>query len=999
MKTFLLKRIIFTAVLLLTSITYGQNTLRGIISDSLNHEVLFGANIFLEKTALGCASDIEGQYVIKNIPDGRYVVKVSYIGYKGKELSFSISGGKSTVLNIKLAPDVVTGTEIVIEGQALGQMSAINQQRASNTIINVVSEEKIKELPDANAAESIGRLPGVSIIRSGGEANKVILRGLEDKFTNITIDGVKIPPTDATSRGVDLSMLSQNQLAGIELFKAITSDKDGDALAGSVNLVTKSAPEVRNLRVNLKGNYNDLMNSAKQYDVSFQYGERFFNKFLGVQLSGNLEQKIRSNERINVNYLQYQDPTVSTYYIDDFLLEFTDEVRKRSGANLMLDFNTPDNGTIRINTVYGRTKRDFFWSSRDYAATPTGGKANDGRPSYDFRDRQQEIRTFNSSIRGTNNLFGLALNWGISLAQSDSYFPFDYQMYFSEIDGTRATPEFKTGPEKLISYAVNNFSIAPLQWAYYNKQDNFDKERTAFLDIAKSYTIGSTFSGELKVGGKYKVKDRSNVRSQEYTPYYLGKYWSQYEYKANSSPTLKDFKGSYFEEWYNAGAGSIPVSLFLNNSPTRNVYDSYLLTPLVDKNKLHQWWELNKNGVDITGNISEVSNNPLMKYDDYDITERVSAGYIMNTLNIGQELTVIAGLRVEREDNSYLAKYMKNGAAGGFPLPIAILGDTTSSARQTVWLPNINLSYKPFEFMNVRVAAYKALARPDFNMRLDRYIAGRPAEQSGSSVVLVGNPNLRTAQAWNYEINTSFYGNDFGLVSLSAYYKEIKDMYHMLNNFVTMGDSVMQSFNIRWHNGFSLAETAYNLTLPYNSPKPTKVWGFEFEHQMNFLFLPGLLKNVVLSYNASIVRSQTVLYASRTITWWDSSGRRPIQKSKNVLVERHYKLEGMPEFFGNVSLGYDIGGFSGRISMFHQSKHDSSFSAVGLGDRTIMAYTRFDLALKQKITNNLSVFLNVSNLTNEEDAYVLENRRWNREMFDQSERYGRTAEFGIFMDF
>ena len=170
---------------------------------------------------------------------------------------------------------------------------------------------------------------------------------------------------------------------------------------------------------------------------------------------------------------------------------------------------------------------------------------------------------------------------------------------------------------------------------------------------------------------------------------------------------------------------------------------------------MRQWWYLNRYGVDVTGNIDEVWTNPLIKYDDYDITERVSAGYLMNTLNIGQAVTFIAGVRVENEDNDYISCYMPN-MVSGFPVPANSILDTTSSSSQTVWLPNFNLAISPFSFMKLRLAAYKALARPDFNMRLERYIAGRPAEVGTSLQVYVGNPNLKTAQAWNYEINTSF---------------------------------------------------------------------------------------------------------------------------------------------------------------------------------------------------------------------------------------------------
>ncbi|MDZ7261780.1 MAG: carboxypeptidase-like regulatory domain-containing protein, partial [candidate division KSB1 bacterium] len=253
--------------LLISNLVFAQGSLRGVITDSLTREPLVGANVYLVGTALGSATNLEGRYRIDRIPEGTYTLRVSYIGYRTKDMEVTIQSNRTLLIDVALTGEVIKGAPIIVTAQAVGQAAAINQQITSNTIINVVSEEKIQELPDANAAEAVGRLPGVSILRSGGEANKVILRGLEDKFTNVTIDGAKIPPTDATSRGVDLSTLSQSSLVGIELYKALTPDKDGDALAGSINLVTKKAPETRKLKANLKGDYNNLMKSANQYDL------------------------------------------------------------------------------------------------------------------------------------------------------------------------------------------------------------------------------------------------------------------------------------------------------------------------------------------------------------------------------------------------------------------------------------------------------------------------------------------------------------------------------------------------------------------------------------------------------------------------------------------------------------------------------------------------------------------------------------------------------------
>ena len=988
-----------------TDFIFSQGRIKGMITDSTNNSTLVGTNIYISGTSLGASTNIEGEYSINDIPAGAYLIKVSYIGYHAKTFDVEVLDDKTTQLDVKLTPEVLEGEEVIITGQAFGQISAINQQINSNTIVNIVSEEKIKELPDPNAAETIGRLPGVSVIRSGGEANKIILRGLDAKFTNITINGIKIPPTDETSRGVDLSMISQNSLAGIELYKALTPDKDGDALAGSVNLVTKKAPEIRTIRLKLLGNYNDLMESFKQNDFSVYYGERFFDNILGVQLTGNLEKRIRSNERINVDYA-FNQSFAGSYFINDFVLEFTDETRKRNGFSVLLDFNTPDNGVIRFNNVYGRTERNYLWSTRDYPAV--GGGNQDGNPVYNYRDREQIIRTFNSTISGDNNLIGLNLDWGLSYGQSESDYPYDYEMIFVEPSGMNPVPQFLSNPEQLIPYAINNFNNASLYWAYYRTQENFDKEKTAYLNIGKQFTIGSLFSGEIKTGGKYIIKDRANIRNEDFTPYYLGR-WMTHERLPDGTLKLKDFTGTYFEEWWTAGGGFIPVTQFFENYEERNVYESYLLNPLIERERLRMWQELNQYGVQSSGsyepNAQEIWINPLIKYDDYDITEKVLAGYLMATLNVEQNLTLIGGVRIEKEENDYISTYMP-GPVGGFPVTSTSIRDTSSAISQTVVLPNLNISFRPFDFTNIRFAVYKALSRPDFNMRLDRYIAGRPAEVGSQQEIHVGNINLKTAEAWNFEINTSFFGNEFGLISLSAYYKQIENMYHMLNRFNTaaqrdaegvLQDSIMQFFGIKWKS--QMGTSAYDLTLPYNSPEPTKLWGFEFEHQISFHFLPGLLKNIVLSYNASIIRSETIVYESRTITYIDTTGPFPLLRSKNILVTAEQKLEGMPEFLGNISLGYDIAGFSARIAVFHKGEHNVSFSAAGFNDQITNAFTRFDIALKQKITDFLSVFLNLNNITNVEDGTSVINRQYNYTLFDQSEKYGFTADVGVNLEF
>ncbi|NUN71350.1 MAG: carboxypeptidase-like regulatory domain-containing protein, partial [Bacteroidetes bacterium] len=445
----------FSALILVilagTSIVAAQGSLQGSISDSLNRESLVGANIFLKGTAIGGISDIEGNFRITSVPAGTYTVRFSYLGYKTKEVSVTIRDGAPASVNAALLPDVIEGQEVVITAQARGQLSAINQQIKSTTMVNVVSEEKIKELPDANAAEAIGRLPGVSLIRSGGEANKVILRGMSDKYAKVTIDGVGIATTDSNARGIDLSMIAQGTLSGIELYKSLTPDRDADAIAGSINLVTKRAPSERSIRFDMKGNYNRLKPTYEQYDLSGFYGERFFDDVLGIQITGNLERKDRSSERLNNSYGYpriRRSGLEEDWEFDNVILTYTSEDRTRNGMSLFMDVNTPDSGVVRFNNSYSGTQRNVLTHQRDYPNGASDLISNSNGVSYIYRYSENTIETYNSSLRGENHLFGLDLIWGASFSQSSSTIPFDHELQFSETSNPGISA-MMTIPEKI----------------------------------------------------------------------------------------------------------------------------------------------------------------------------------------------------------------------------------------------------------------------------------------------------------------------------------------------------------------------------------------------------------------------------------------------------------------------------------------------------------------------------------------------------------------------
>lgn len=1002
MKTSSAIKLFALLFLILTANLYSQGTLKGTVTDSLTNDPLFGTNVFLVGTSLGAAVNIEGNYNITNIPYGNYIVRFSYIGFKPKEYPVDINSNKVVELSVQLTADVILGEEIVVSAQAEGQAAAINQQLSSNKIVNVVSEQKIQELPDANAAEALGRLPGVSLTRSGGEATHAILRGLSSKYTAVTLDGSRLSSTDATSSGLDLSSISQSSLAGIELFNSITSDQDGDAVAGAINFVSKKAPSKRVIKVDATGGYNQLDNSAEQYKIVGRYGERFFNDIFGLQLEGSKERTIRSSEASIRNADFTSNDNIWQY--SNFTLNYYNRIREREGAKILLDFNTPDGGNIKFNTTYNKGSLDAFRYNRNFP----NGKTTSTSVTYNYYDQQDDVDVFNTTLHGENKLFGLETDWSLYFSQSKNETPYDYTMNFVEpsitgVSGIREIPDsqVRSDPTSWIPLTYNNFSKAYIENAYDRTEKNIEKIKSGFINILKKYSLNSDLTGEFKFGAKYNEKGRTHNTTQARAPYY-NIALPQYVRLADGSFAEKDFTGTRFEN-LEISSQRVLFTNFLDASPSdRLIYGDYSLYPLINTDAMKSWRELSINGYKLPGGDPEYTGDDFQPVRDfYDVRERTFAGYLMNTLNIGPEITFIAGLRAENDNNDYHAKYVNLFFSGDYPYPTINedeIEDTTGNYSETIFLPNFQLIYRPLDFMQVRMASYKALARPNFNYRLPQFV-GR--NTNGNYLLYFGNVGLKNEEVWNFEVATQFYSNTIGLFTVSAYYKEFKNSIKVTDagsNLSGVAQEIIDDLGISWDaEGENIPNDGFRIWYPYNSDKPTKVWGFEVSHQANFRFLPGLLKNIILDYNFSIVRTET--WNSRIETYSDSVYndffKRWVKVTKRRLNEQKDRLPSSPEFFGNIALGYDIGGFSFRISAYHQSSYISLYTLLGKNDQEVKGYTKLDMHVTQAVTDNIKLLLNMYNITNIKDGRIYNSKYFGVEVPYDDSTYGMTLDFGV----
>ena len=690
-------------------------------------------------------------------------------------------------------------------------------------------------------------------------------------------------------------------------------------------MVTGVAPYTRMVKAELLGNDNKLDESANQYDFIGSYGERFFDNFLGLRADVHAEKRIMSNEyqtisRINAVY------TNSSY--SGF--SYTNALRKRNGGNILLDFMTPDGGSIKFNNSLYRTNTDYFESKADTSGIDTW---------LVFRDREIEQHIFLSSLTGNSFLFGFDVDWSAAFSESKTNHPFDYSLDFS------GPPIIPGGPHLTYPDFLAQTLDSPTK--------NYCKEKTASLDVRRKYAISDEITGALKFGGKY----RTNLRS--------------YNEDLRVENTVGSIHLSHFQ--YSPG-------------DERILFNNYKI-PLIDQNALRLWRQQN---------YSPYYSINRPDINSYNSSECVAAGYVMHDLNFGQWAKFITGVRIESEHNDCSGYY--------FPYPITDYPDDLCNdlpkqtkpyhSSVTTILPNFQMILRPTDFLNLRLAAYKTLIRPDCIARMPKYYSFVYDWDSPQLCYLhMGNPGLKNADVWNYEFQTQFYGNGVGQLSINVFYKNIEGMVQATNGIQLSGTAALDSFGINWRNytpnfPFNNASTYYLFSY-FNSPKPTRIWGLEVEHQANFRYLPGFLKNIVLNYNFSFSRSETWTKGAKWIV---------VNTYQYVLTDTKQKISNMPDLLANVNLGYGINGFSFRISYFYRDEYpmyDDYFGAFDIAHIKENKLSRLDVAVKQQIVRNFSVILRANNITNSEEETLAKWTPRGPWQTAQAYRSGPNYDFGV----
>ncbi|MGK9477796.1 TonB-dependent receptor [Melioribacter sp. OK-6-Me] len=949
--------------LLIHGIIYGSSKIRGKVTDKGTGEPIPGANVILKNTNLGAATDIEGEYMIIAVPSGKYTLQISYLGYKSQQYEIEVPDNRTLEFNAQLEYMVLEGEEILITAQAEGQVQAINQQKSALTVKNIVSAAKIEELPEANAAEAVGRLPGISLLREGGEGSKVVIRGLSPQYNKIQLNGVSMAATGEADRSVDLSMISPYILSGIEVSKTAMADQEADHLGGTVNFILKGAPKKPSFNFTAQGGYNGLRDEIGNYYYVLGGGKRFFDDKLGVFTQINLERTDRSNNSAGAGY-QMQHDTITL--ANSLNLEDIDRVNKRMGGVLVFDYESATT-KIKLSNTLNKIDINTFLRQENFDAV---GRNHNYYGNYSERD----LHTMINALDVEQFIGNVKITGGVSYSRSSNKLPEQISMNAQEANAfvrNWTWDDYQIYPFDIVTKALNDTTKTYLNRLVKSSSDMLEEEEAANLNFEFGFKIGSA-DLKLKFGGEYKHK------------------YKKYDYEQSEIPIAwndLDIVRLYLKDRFGLTnydiAGDFPYAPFIDRNYNAGDFKAgvdYTISRVPNKNTMVDVYHEIENLTSVRG----IPTGKTVYYDyvpsisnDYYGYENYFGAYIMPTITLGgNKVIFIPGFRYEYNKTEYTANRSNSPGRDTDPY---VYFPYTSTRKNEYLLPMVHLKYQVNYWFDIRASYTQTLSRPD-------YVRIIPTWTTYGNSITWNNVNLKPAEAKNLDLFLSFYSDKLGLLTFGVFNKQIEGFIYGTTTWIA-DSSYLQP---EWPES---VKPGGQINGFINNPNTAKLWGIEAEWQSNFWFLPGIWRGLVINVNYTYTNSD--LKYPRTVPIYQYVQVGPIKIPKIVGTgdgSYNARLLDQPTHIFNFTVGFDYKGFSVRGSAQFKSdvfRADNWYKEL---QQTTDPLTLWTVKVRQMLpVDGLQIYFNINNLTKAVDQTSNYGTGW----FSYRSYYGLTADLGI----
>ena len=780
----------------------------GQITDA-EKQILPGASIIVEGMHAGVTSDINGFYTIANLKPGTYTLKVSYVGYSPKEMTVTIANGKVLTRDVVLDEGAEL-KEVEVLGAFSGQRKAFQMQKAAMGVTNVVSADQVGKFPDSNIGDALKRINGINVQYDQGEARFGQVRGTSADLTSVTVNGNRLPSAEGDTRNVQLDLIPADMIQTIEVNKVVTSDMDGDAIGGEVNLVTKSTPSHRILNFTAGTGYT-WISEKPQFNLGATWGQRFFNDKFGVMASASYQYAPGGSDNTEFEYVEkdgkvvLNEAQVRQYYV----------TRERQSYSLDLDYRFSPLHKISFKGIYNRRndwENRYRISYKKLASDPSSQsvviqtKAGSDNNKDARLERQQ---TMDFTLDGEHQFGRLNVDWASSFSRATEDRPNEryigWKLKGSDDLDFGAAMEDAGKKQPYCSLAIPSFDEGKWKLDEFTNSDqsiseNEIKERINFALPLVSGKFGNT----LRFGYKYTNKHKK--RNTEY-----------YDYTDAADKYLSDWKDNLSTQ---VRSSFMPGSQYPIG--TQFVSKGYLGNMDFDK----------ADGQEL---LEEEAGN-------YKATEQIHAAYLRLDQRLGAKLTATAGLRMESTRlKTSGVNYMVDEEEEESLTPTGEFRN-----NYTNWLPSLLLKYTPDDNSNVRFSITKTISRPKYSA-----LVANKSFNLADQEATIGDPNIKPTEAWNFDLSADYYFKSIGMVSLGLFYKDIKNV-----NVETLGYYTGEELGLAG-NG-ELFEVTQNMNA-YDA----RVFGVEVAWQRDFGFIAPELRCLGFYGNYTYTHSTTRNYNPR----------------------------------------------------------------------------------------------------------------------------------------
>ncbi len=888
------------------------------VIDAANGQFLRGALVQVEGTTLQAASDLQGEVVLIGVPPGRQSLLVTYLGTPASRQAIDVVAGQRTTVTLLMnATDrVVAMDKLVIQSLREGQAKALNQQKNSDTFVNIIGADSIGRFPDPNTAEALQRVVGISLERDTGEGRYVNVRGVTSEYNAVTSDGETVLSNDSGDRRVNLNVIPASQVSQVEVIKSKTPDMLADGIGGSVNLVSKSAFDTDHRILEGTVSAGWLTDHDNHIDddaltAGLQFGAQ---KQFGVLFTGEYSRVPREFDDIEQGYDTQPVSGVPGLVSTNYALQGYLNVLTHRSVGLNLDARPDADDRYYVRLSYNRyddkrTKHAYttnFGKGTGFSAGPNPGDVlvKGATVQSALTDGLTVQRLANVSAGGRNLLGSAELDYVASYGYGSQTNPYYYGFTFARPTGVdeyynRTNYNFPAfGPTagadpydpklSLISKLTNTLTPST------------DQQYAAAANLKLPASFGAE-KGYFKFGGRFSERTKNAERPVTYTL------------------NVK-----------NAAVASTTLAQVMEQEPSSFLYRSrYQLGPFPSVDNTRAFYAANA-GL-ITATAADKSY--------FEANEDIFAGYGLYGADFGA-WHFVGGVRLEATRTKF--KYF-TFPTGGTQVLSQPKKDYTDA------FPSAHLRYDVTKAFLLRAGISSSIVRPQFAAA-----SGSQSVNDIARTVSGGNPDLKPTLSYDYDLSAEYYMPSLGILSAGVFYKDIKD-YVFKRSFVLVGGPY----------------DGYRYSGSENAAK-SHVTGLELSYNQQFTQLPGMLAGFGV-------------YANATVT----SSRAQVRDGETTDLPKQ-----APQIY-NLALFYEKYGVTARLALTHTGSFlysvGSSATAPGSADTFYSKSTQLDFTASYTLTQNLTVFGDLQNLTNQPLRFY--------EAFTtrpiQQEYYGLRADAGV----